>query len=103
MDRAKMIDRELTVQYVTTRIAERLKTDLFVIWSEDNSEKLIIHCRVIGGKDDEDDKIEEGVQRVFLMEQKKVVISPDGRKELRSVIEFDSSYVIYRHLALLLR
>ncbi|KAH0590072.1 DNA-directed RNA polymerase II subunit rpb1 [Termitomyces sp. J132] len=176
MDRAKMIDRKLTMQYVATRIAESFKTDLFVIWSEDNSEKLIIRCRVIGGKDDEDDKIEEdqflralettmlnsvslrgvkGVKRVFLMEQKKVVITPDGSidtekekewvletdgvnlktvmtvegvdfkrtysnscveifnvlgieaaraaimKELRSVIEFDGSYVNYRHLALL--
>ncbi|KAG6899798.1 DNA-directed RNA polymerase II subunit rpb1 [Termitomyces sp. T159_Od127] len=176
MDRAKMIDRKLTMQYVATRIAESFKTDLFVIWSEDNSEKLIIRCRVIGGKDEEDDKIEEdqflralettmlnsvslrgvkGIKRVFLMEQKKVVITPDGSidtekekewvletdgvnlktvmtvdgvdfkrtysnscveifnvlgieaaraaimRELRSVIEFDGSYVNYRHLALL--
>ncbi|KAG6820127.1 hypothetical protein H0H93_005002, partial [Arthromyces matolae] len=174
LDRAKMIDRKLTMQYVATRIAESFKTDLFVIWSEDNSEKLIIRCRVIGGKDEEDDKIEEdqflralettmlnsvslrgvkGVKRVFLMEQKKVVITPEGSidteeewvletdgvnlksvmtvegvdfqrtysnscveifnvlgieaaraaimKELRGVIEFDGSYVNYRHLALL--
>ena len=56
LDRAKMIDRKLTMAYVAGRIAESFKTDLFIIWSEDNSEKLIIRCRVLGGadKDDED-------------------------------------------------
>ncbi|KAG6916931.1 DNA-directed RNA polymerase II subunit rpb1 [Tephrocybe rancida] len=176
LDRAKMIDRKLTMHYVATRIAESFKSDLFVIWSEDNSEKLIIRCRVLGGKDDEDEKVEEdqflralettmlnsvslrgvkGVKRVFLMEQDKVIVTPEGSietgkekewvletdgvnlktvmcidgvdfkrtysnscvevfnvlgieaaraaimKELRGVIEFDGSYVNYRHLALL--
>lgn len=179
LDRAKMIDRKLTMHYVASQIAESFKTDLFVIWSEDNSEKLIIRCRVLGGGDKEDDgmgTIEEdiflrrlentmlnsvslrgvkGVKRVFLMEQDKVMVTPEGSiesgrekewvletdgvnlktvmciegvdfkrtysnscveifnvlgieaarnaimKELRGVIEFDGSYVNYRHLALL--
>ncbi|KAG6853308.1 DNA-directed RNA polymerase II subunit rpb1 [Blastosporella zonata] len=174
LDRAKMIDRQLTMQYVATRIADSFSGDLFVIWSEDNSEKLIIRCRVIGGKDDEDEKVEEdqflralettmlnsvslrgvkGVKRVFLMEQDKVIVDTQGSiekekewvletdgvnlktvmcidgvdfkrtysnscvevfnvlgieaaraaimRELRGVIEFDGSYVNYRHLALL--
>jgi DNA-directed RNA polymerase II subunit RPB1 len=37
--------------YVAGRILESFKTGLFVIWSEDNSEKLIIRCRVLGGGD----------------------------------------------------
>lgn len=179
LDRAKMIDRKLTMSYVAGRIAESFKTDLFVIWSEDNSEKLIIRCRVLGGADkDEDgmDTVEEdiflrqlentmlnsislrgvpGIQRVFLLEHDRVIISEEGSikahqekewvletdgvnlktvmcvdgvnfkrtysnscveifnvlgieaartaimKELRGVIEFDGSYVNYRHLALL--
>ncbi|KAH9949477.1 beta and beta-prime subunits of DNA dependent RNA-polymerase [Amylocystis lapponica] len=179
LDRAKMIDRKLTMAYVAGRIAESFKTDLFVIWSEDNSQKLIIRCRVLGGadKDDDDmDTVEEdiflrqlettmlntislrgvlGIDRVFLQKHDKVVVSPDGNiearehkewvletdgvnlkavmcidgvdfkrtysnscvevfnvlgieaaraaimKELRGVIEFDGSYVNYRHLALL--
>ncbi|KAF8737375.1 hypothetical protein AX14_012969 [Amanita brunnescens Koide BX004] len=179
LDRAKMIDRKLTMHYVASRIAESFKTDLFVIWSEDNSEKLIVRCRVLGGGDKEDDglgTIEEdiflrqlentmlnsvslrgvkGIKRVFLTEQDKVVVAPDGSirtdyekewvletdgvnlktvmcvegvdfrrtysnscveifnalgieaaragimKELRGVIEFDGSYVNFRHLALL--
>jgi hypothetical protein len=35
LDRAKMIDRKLTMAYVAGRIAESFKTNLFVIWSED--------------------------------------------------------------------
>ncbi|KAA1468311.1 beta and beta-prime subunits of DNA dependent RNA-polymerase [Dentipellis sp. KUC8613] len=179
LDRAKMIDRKLTMEYVAGRIAESFKTDLFVIWSEDNSEKLVIRCRVLGGADKDEDSmgtIEEdiflrqlentmlnsvslrgvkGIQRVFLLEHDKVVITDKGSikardnkewvletdgvnlktvmclngvdftrtysnscveifnvlgieaaraaimKELRGVIEFDGSYVNYRHLALL--
>ncbi|KII94419.1 hypothetical protein PLICRDRAFT_36689 [Plicaturopsis crispa FD-325 SS-3] len=179
LDRAKMIDRKLTTPYVAGRIAESFKTDLFVIWSEDNSDKLIIRCRVLGGADKDEDgmgTIEEDiflrqlentmlnsvslrgvkdVNRVFLMEHDKVVITKEGSieareekewvletdgvnlktvmcidgvdfkrtysnscveifnvlgieaarnavmKELRGVIEFDGSYVNYRHLALL--
>ena len=180
LDRAKMIDRKLTMAYVAGRIAESFKTDLFVIWSEDNSEKLIIRCRVLGGADKEDDgmgTVEEdiflrqlentmlnsvslrgvpGIERVFLLEHDRIIITPDGgiearggekewvletdgvnlkavmtvdgvnftrtysnscvevfnvlgieaaraaiMKELRGVIEFDGSYVNYRHLALL--
>lgn len=179
LDRAKMIDRKLTMQYVAGRIAESFKTDLFVIWSEDNSDKLIIRCRVIGGGDKDDDgmgTIEEdiflrqlentmlnsvslrgvkGIKRVYLLKHDKVMVTAEGgitdkqqkewvletdginlktvmcidgvdftrtmsnncveifnvlgieaarasiMKELRSVIEFDGSYVNYRHLALL--
>ena len=177
LDRAKMIDRKLTMHYVAGRIAESFKTDLFVIWSEDNSEKLIIRCRVLGSPDKvEDLSMEEdiflrslentmlnsvslrgvkGVKRVFLTEQDRITVSPEGSivsgkekewvletdgvnlktvmcidgvdfkrtysnscieifnvlgieaaraaimKELRGVIEFDGSYVNYRHLALL--
>lgn len=179
LDRAKMIDRKLTMHYVASRIAESFKTDLFVIWSEDNSEKLVIRCRVLGGADKDEDgmgNIEEdiflrqlentmlnsvslrgvkGIKRVFLTEQDKVGITPEGTiesgkekewvletdgvnlktvmciegvdftrtysnscveifnvlgieaargailRELRGVIEFDGSYVNYRHLALL--
>lgn len=102
LDRAKMIDRKLTMHYVASRIAESFKTDLFVIWSEDNSEKLVIRCRVLGSADKEDDgngTIEEdiflrqlentmlnsvslrgvkGINRVFLMENDKITIAKDG-------------------------
>ncbi|KAI0286600.1 beta and beta-prime subunits of DNA dependent RNA-polymerase [Russula aff. rugulosa BPL654] len=102
MDRPKMIDRKLTMEFVANRIKENFKSDLFVIWSEDNSEKLIIRCRILGGADKDEDgigAIEEdiflrqlentmlnsiglrgvkGIRRVFLMNHDKTVILDDG-------------------------
>ncbi|KAE9397212.1 beta and beta-prime subunits of DNA dependent RNA-polymerase [Gymnopus androsaceus JB14] len=172
LDRAKMLDRKLTMAYVASRIAESFKTDLFVIWSEDNAEKLVIRCRVLGGADKDEDgteTLEEDIflrpvgehyaelciKRVFLTrhdmietkedgsivveKEKEWVLETDGinlktvmcidgvdftrtysnscveifnvlgieaarlaiLKELRGVIEFDGSYVNYRHLAIL--
>ena len=42
LNHARMIDHKLTMAYVAGRIPESFKMDLFVIWSEDNSEKLVI-------------------------------------------------------------
>ncbi|THH07234.1 hypothetical protein EW146_g9383 [Bondarzewia mesenterica] len=112
LDRAKMIDRKLTMEYVAGRIAESFKTDLFVIWSEDNSEKLVIRCRVLGGADKDEDSIEtveediflrqlentmlnsvslrgmKGIDRVFLLEHDKVVVDNAGNIEARQEKEW---------------
>ncbi|MBW0472812.1 hypothetical protein O181_012527 [Austropuccinia psidii MF-1] len=177
LDRAKMLDKKLSMSFVASRIAEVFKSDLFIIWSEDNAEKLIIRCRAMQSseidKDDDDDQVEEdvflreidqllggislrgveGIQRVFMLQHNvnyintageferktewvletdginlKQVLCVDGvdavrtvsnncveimavlgieaaraslLKELRNVIEFDGSYVNYRHLSLL--
>lgn len=182
LDRAKMLDRKLEMSYVASRIADAFSTDLFVIWSEDNSEKLIIRCRSLTPKNEKDDEEEiqieedqflrqientmlnnitlrgvDNIRRVFMMEREKTTILPSGLyagkensdkewtletdginlkkvmciegvdfkrtysnncveifqtlgieaaraallTELRNVIEFDGSYVNYRHLALL--
>ena len=66
LDHAKMIDCKLTMHYVTNWIAESFKTDLFVIWSEDNSEKLVIWCHVLGGGDKEDDGMGIIEEDIFL-------------------------------------
>jgi DNA-directed RNA polymerase II subunit RPB1 len=105
LDRTKMLDRNLTMAYVAARIAESFKTDLFVIWSEDNSEELVIRCRVLGGTDDKggDDglgSVEEdiflrqlettmlnsitlrgvkGITQAYLAEKPRVHISDEGR------------------------
>ena len=41
LNQAKMIDRKLTMAYVSGCIAESFKTDFFVIWSEDNSDIIL--------------------------------------------------------------
>ncbi|KAF7373700.1 Beta and beta-prime subunits of DNA dependent RNA-polymerase [Mycena sanguinolenta] len=159
--------------------AESFKTDLFVIWNEDNSDKFIIRCQVLGGGDKDHDgmgSIEEdislrqledtvlnlvslcgvpSIRKVCLLQHNKTVIEDDGSinvrkkeewvletegvnlktvtcidgvnfkqtysnscieifnalgieaahaailRELRSVTEFDGSYMNHRHLALL--
>ncbi|TIA87040.1 hypothetical protein E3P99_03444 [Wallemia hederae] len=176
LDRAKMLDKRLEMNFVTGKIASLFQNDLFIICSEDTAEKLVIRARIVGDdpSSKEDDgvsedvflkKIEnnmlsnislrgiEGITRVFIVERKKEVIAEGGRferqqewvletdgvnlsevlpvahvdatrtysnhcqeifevlgieaarnailKELRNVIEFDGSYVNYRHLALL--
>ncbi|SCU92024.1 LADA_0F13740g1_1 [Lachancea dasiensis] len=47
LDRAAMNDKDLTMGQVGEKIKETFKNDLFVIWSEDNAEKLVIRCRVV--------------------------------------------------------
>ncbi|KAH3683659.1 hypothetical protein WICPIJ_005343 [Wickerhamomyces pijperi] len=47
LDRAAMNDKDLTMAEVGEKIKETFRDDLFVIWSEDNAEKLIIRCRVV--------------------------------------------------------
>ncbi|KAL1914514.1 DNA-directed RNA polymerase II subunit RPB1 [Calcarisporiella thermophila] len=181
LNRAMMIDKNLSMLDVTNRINDDFKNDLHVICSDDNMENLVIRCRIMHEdgmeKDegmDESGRIEEdvflrriesnmlssislrgieGIERVFMVEKSQVVRREDGTfdkvnewvlettgsnlqkvlcqegvdhrrtysnncleimdvlgieatraallKELRAVIEFDASYVNYRHLALL--
>jgi RNA polymerase Rpb1, domain 7 len=84
-------------------IADAFSTDLFVIWSEDNSDKLIIRCRSLTPKNEKDDEEEiqieedqflrqientmlnnitlrgvEGIRRVFMMERPKPTLTKAG-------------------------
>ncbi|KAF7371316.1 DNA-directed RNA polymerase subunit [Mycena sanguinolenta] len=111
LNRTKMVGK-LTMPYVASRIAESFKTDLFVIWSEDNSDKLVIRCRVLGGSEKADDgmgSFEEDVflrqlentmlnsvalcgvkdiHKVFLTQHNKVVVEDDGRINVREKEEW---------------
>ncbi|KAJ7922516.1 hypothetical protein B0H13DRAFT_2317348 [Mycena leptocephala] len=73
------------------RIAESFKQDLFVIWSEDNSDKLIIRCRVLGGEYDVKPVSLRGVKdirKVFLLQHDKVVVEDDGSINVRKKEEW---------------
>lgn len=104
LDRAKMLDKKLEMAYVAGKIAETFDQDLFVIWSEDNAEKLVIRCRALmpadgdkeegDGEDDAEDiflkQLEsqmlgsialggvEGIDRVFMVEQKRSQLNEVG-------------------------
>jgi DNA-directed RNA polymerase II subunit RPB1 len=62
-----MVDRKLMMASVASHIAETFQTDLFVIWGEDNSEKLIIHCKVMDSPDKENDGSAAIEADVFLL------------------------------------
>ena len=47
LDRAKMLDKQLTMVQVAEKISQNFGEDLFVIWSDDTADKLIIRCRVV--------------------------------------------------------
>lgn len=49
LNQMNTIDPKFIMAYVAGRIAECFKTDLIVIWSEANSERLVIHW--VGGMD----------------------------------------------------
>lgn len=101
LDRAKMLDKKLEMSFVAGKIAEVFEQDLFVIWSEDNAEKLVIRCRALNEveKEDGEDADEEdiflkqletsmlstislrgveGVERVFMLKHKRNVIAESG-------------------------
>ncbi|ODQ79999.1 hypothetical protein BABINDRAFT_36081 [Babjeviella inositovora NRRL Y-12698] len=109
LDRAKMLDKELTMSQVAEKISKSFGKDLFVIWSEDNADKLIIRCRVVRDpKDmDEDADAEEdqmlklieanmleeislrgipGITRVFMMQHKRN--EPDATGEYKQGMEW---------------
>lgn len=60
-----MIDRKLTMAYVAGRISECFKNNIFVIWSEDNAEKLIVRCRVLSAHDKDDASVVEAAREHY--------------------------------------
>ncbi|KAG5355221.1 DNA-directed RNA polymerase II subunit RPB1 [Yarrowia sp. E02] len=115
LDRAKMLDKQLTMSQVAQKISSSYGEDLFVMWSEDNADKLIIRCRVVRDPktleedvDAEEDqmlkRIEghmldsislrgiEGIDRVFMMEHKMSVpdeVTGDYKTKMEWVLETD--------------
>ncbi|CAI5756294.1 unnamed protein product [Candida verbasci] len=100
LDRAKMLDKQLVMAQVAQTIKDNFKEDLFVIWSDDTADKLIIRCRVIRDPKllDEDDAEEDqllkrieahmlesislrgipGITKVFMMQHKTSFVDETG-------------------------
>ena len=109
LDRAKMLDKQLTMAQVAEKISQNFGEDLFVIWSDDTADKLIIRCRVLRDPKslDEDADAEEdqilkrieahmlesislrgipGITKVFMMQHK--VSKPDETGEFKQSQEW---------------
>ncbi len=99
LDRAKVLEGGYEMSQIVNAIAQTVGKDVFVIHSEDNAEKLIIRIRVVAEKEDEEllgdedmflkriegtllDQVElggiTGIQRVFISEGKRIVLSQQG-------------------------
>ncbi|ANB15624.1 DNA-directed RNA polymerase II core subunit RPO21 [Sugiyamaella lignohabitans] len=115
LDRAKMLDKQLTMSQVAEKISESFGEDLFVMWSEDNADKLIIRCRVVRDPKtvEEEGEVEEDqmvkaieahmleaitlrgvpeISRVFMMEHKRTVpdqATGDFQTRMEWVLETD--------------
>ena len=99
LDRAKVLEGGYEMAQIVEAIVQTVGKDVFVIHSEDNAEKLIIRLRIVAEKEDEElmgdedmflrrieatllDQVElggiKGIQRVFISEEKRVVLSQQG-------------------------
>lgn len=78
LDRAKMLDKKLEMSFVAGKIAEVFEQDLFVIWSEDNAEKLVIRCRALnddGANKEDGEEAETEDEDVFLKQLETSMLS----------------------------
>lgn len=114
LDRAKMLDKQLTMGQVAEKIQQSFGDDLFVMWSEDNADKLVIRCRVVRDPktvaemtEVEEDQMVRAIEthmlesitlrgiaqitRVFMMEHKRNVASETGeyQQQMEWVLETD--------------
>jgi DNA-directed RNA polymerase II subunit RPB1 len=54
LDRARMLDKQLSMAEVAARITDEFDRDLHVLPNDDNAERLVLRCRIVneaGGKD----------------------------------------------------
>jgi DNA-directed RNA polymerase II subunit RPB1 len=103
LDRAKYVDKELNINDVVEHITSVFDKDMFVMGSEHNADKLVIRCRTLRNEDvdkeEDEEAIEEdvflkqletsmldsislrgieGIERVFMVEEKTFPIGADG-------------------------
>ncbi|KAI8099670.1 DNA-directed RNA polymerase II subunit RPB1 [Halteromyces radiatus] len=108
LNRGMMIDKRLNITEVVQKISDEFKNDLHVIGSDENSEKLIIRCRVMSDEnedkdmEDEDTRTEEDtflrklessmlssinlrgiprIQKVYIVERKDTILNDQGKFE----------------------
>ena len=93
LDRAQMLDKNLTMAEVSAKISQTFNNDLFVMHSEDNAEQLVLRIRVVDNDSDKNDQQDEndflkllsedmlnqidlkgvkGIKKVFIVSQDKV-------------------------------
>lgn len=116
LDRARLLDKQLSMAEVASRVMDEFDRDLQVLANDDNSEHLVLRCRIVNDESDkmsenlanDEDSIEEdvflkrietnmlnsvslrgieGIKRVFLSEQKTTQLDTTTG-EYRNVMEW---------------
>ncbi|ODQ55873.1 Rna polymerase II [Saitoella complicata NRRL Y-17804] len=104
LDRASLLDKEMTMEEVASRLGQEHGKSLFLMWQQDNADYLVIRARLLRGDDDDKDEatFEEetflqrmaelmldqttlrgvpGIDRVFMSEQDRSIINAAGAYE----------------------
>lgn len=69
LDRRKVIDKNLTMEYIAEKITRIFTSDVSIIFSDDNAEHLVLRLRIVnngGNKDEEDQETDKMDDDVFL-------------------------------------
>ncbi|KAF3913880.1 hypothetical protein ABW21_db0204012 [Orbilia brochopaga] len=115
IDRRKMIDKGLRIEDIGSKIMETYDRDLFVIFSDNNADELVIRCRLLMDRDkgDSEEELEEdlmlkrfeahildsltlrgveGISRAFINDKLRVRLDDEGalilNKNDKDCIEF---------------
>ncbi|OZJ04949.1 DNA-directed RNA polymerase II subunit rpb1 [Bifiguratus adelaidae] len=95
LNRVMMIDKRLDITEVVAKISEDFRNDLHVIGSDENSEKLVIRCRIM--LNDEDKEAEDAddaqTEDVFLRKLEANMLSSIG---LRGIPNIKKVYIVER-------
>lgn len=105
LDRARVVEGEWEMSDIVAAIVDTVGKDVFVIHSEDNSDKLIIRIRIVAAEKEEEDLLGDedmflkriegtlldqvelggipGIKRVFITEGKRPVVTATGEYEIK--------------------
>ncbi|KII64531.1 DNA-directed RNA polymerase II subunit RPB1 [Thelohanellus kitauei] len=56
LDRRKVIDKKLTMEFIADRISKTFGNDISVVFSDDNAEHLVIRLRIVDNSNDDDEE-----------------------------------------------
>ena len=82
LDRAQMLDKDLSMAEVAAKIQDLFSGDLFVMHSEDNAEQLVIRIRIINNDADKDTGSDE---ESFLKNVSQTLLSDTNLKGVKGI------------------
>ncbi|KAL7317088.1 DNA-directed RNA polymerase II core subunit rpo21 [Mucor circinelloides] len=96
LNRGMMIDKRLNITEVVQKISEEFRSDLHVMGSDENSEKLVIRCRVMMDENEDKDMDEEDARSEEDTFLRKLEASMLGSINLRGIPGIRKVYIVER-------